>query len=186
MALFPRIIYPFCPIIAFRILIAILIKTYILKIKTMIPAKIAETLIYAAVRRDAHKRGVVANRLPLLHRNHWLSALNSRFRNVNDQRPLLANMPLRDDALANKRKVFKINVKTMLLYLADTVGEGLKQYFLGNDINMEYLVICLRVVLIRLSGSLNMTSKLSVQVSRFNKIFIAFCPISIFSVPIEV
>jgi hypothetical protein len=36
-------------------------------------------------------------------------------------------------------------------YLVDALAEGVKQNFLGSDINMEFLVLSLRVYLIQLS-----------------------------------
>ena len=36
-------------------------------------------------------------------------------------------------------------------YLVDALGEGMKQNFLGSDINMEFLVLSIRVYLVQLS-----------------------------------
>jgi hypothetical protein len=46
---------------------------------------------------------------------------------------------------------FKNPVKLKLAgtYLVDALGEGLKQNFLGSDINMEFLTLTIRVYLIR-------------------------------------
>jgi hypothetical protein len=42
-----------------------------------------------------------------------------------------------------------ILLKSVGTYLVDALGEGLKQNFLGSDINMEFLTLTIRVYLIR-------------------------------------
>ena len=41
--------------------------------------------------------------------------------------------------------------KALSSYVVDALGESLKQNFLGADINMEFLLLSLRVYLIRLN-----------------------------------
>jgi hypothetical protein len=46
----------------------------------------------------------------------------------------------------------KATVKSVTSYLFDALVEGVKQNFLGSDINMEFLVLSIRVYLIVLIG----------------------------------
>jgi hypothetical protein len=58
---------------------------------------------------------------------------------------------LRKVAALNPISDFKnpILLKSVGTYLVDALGEGLKQNFLGSDINMEFLTLTIRVYLIR-------------------------------------
>lgn len=58
---------------------------------------------------------------------------------------------LRKVAALNPISDFKnpVLLKSVGTYLVDALGEGLKQNFLGSDINMEFLTLTIRVYLIR-------------------------------------